>query len=144
MTPEVEAEDDGRALVLIVEDNHELRRFLREVLEGEFRVATAPDGRQGLEAARRLRPDLVVTNVTMPEMSGEQAAAARHLAAVRLADPNPDCDMSRGLSFAFLIKALARHAVTAWDGIGDAGSKPLPLSPEVVECLMDLDDIAAF
>jgi hypothetical protein len=43
----------------------------------------------------------------------------------------------------FLVKALARHAVTAWEGVGDATGKPLPLSPEAVERLMDLDDIAA-
>jgi PAS domain S-box-containing protein len=68
-------QDDGRALVLVVEDNRELRQFLREVLEGEFRVVTAPDGRRGLDAVRRLRPDLVVTDVMMPEMSGEQLVA---------------------------------------------------------------------
>ncbi len=46
-------------------------------------------------------------------------------------------------TFAFLVKALARHAVVAWEGVGDAAGKPLPLSPEAVERLMDLDDIAA-
>ena len=76
-------------------------------------------------------------------VAAAQAAAARRLAAIRLADPDLDPDMSRGLSFAFLVKALARHAVTAWEGIGDAAGKALPLSPEAVERLMDLDDIAA-
>ena len=51
--------------------------------------------------------------------------------------------MSRGLSFAFLVKALARHAVPAWEGVGVAAGQKLPLSPEAVERLMDLDDIAA-
>ena len=66
--------------------------------------------------------------VTTAVMAAAQAAAARRLAAIRIADPDLDPDMSRGLSFAFLVKALARHAVTAWDGIGDAAGKPLPLS----------------
>jgi hypothetical protein len=51
--------------------------------------------------------------------------------------------MARGLAFAFLVKALARHAILAWEGIGDTSGKPLPLSPDAVERLMDLDDIAA-
>ncbi len=69
--------------------------------------------------------------------------AARRLAAIRIADPDVDPDMSRGLSFAFLVKALARHAVSAWEGVGDVAGKPLLLSPEAAERLMDLDDIAA-
>jgi hypothetical protein len=51
--------------------------------------------------------------------------------------------MARGLAFAFLVKALARHAVTASQGVGDVTGKPLPLAPEAVECLMDMDEIAA-
>jgi hypothetical protein len=81
--------------------------------------------------------------VTTAVMATAQAAAARRLAAVCIADPDLDPDMSRGLSFTFLVKALARHAVAAWEGVGDAAGKPLPLSPEAVERLMDLDDIAA-
>jgi len=59
-------------------------------------------------------------------------AAARAAAARRLADPDLDPDMARGLSFAFLVKTLARHAVTAWEGVGDSAGRPLPLSPEAV------------
>lgn len=36
-----------------------------------------------------------------------------------------------------------RHAVTAWEGVGDTAGKPLPLSPEAVERLMDMDEMAA-
>ncbi|WP_149539364.1 hypothetical protein [Siccirubricoccus phaeus] len=81
--------------------------------------------------------------VTTAVMAAAQAAASRRLGAIRAAGEDLDPDMARGLAFAFLVKALARHAVTAWDGIGDAEGKPLPLSPEAVERLMDLDDIAA-
>jgi hypothetical protein len=81
--------------------------------------------------------------VTTAVMAAAQAAAARRLTAIRIADPDLDPDMSRGLSFAFLVRAPARHAVTAWEGVGDAAGKPLPLTPEAVERLMDLDDIAA-
>ena len=81
--------------------------------------------------------------VTTAVMAAAQAASARRLSALRAAEPDVDPDMARGLAFAFLVKALARHAVTAWEGVGDAAGKPLPLSPEAVERLMDMDEMAA-
>lgn len=81
--------------------------------------------------------------VTTAIMAAAQGAATRRLAAVRQADPEIDADLARGLTFAFLVKALARHAVMSWEGVGDTAGKALPLSPEAVERLMDLDDIAA-
>jgi hypothetical protein len=94
-----------------------------------------------LDLPRGVRVEL--RPVTTAVMAAAQAAAARRLAAIRLGDPDLDPDMARGLSFAFLVKALARHAVTGWEGVGDAAGQPLPLLPEAVERLMDLDDIAA-
>jgi hypothetical protein len=81
--------------------------------------------------------------VTTAVMAAAQAAAQRRLAALREADTEMDPDLARGLAFALLVKALARHAVTAWEGVGDAAGKPLPLSPEAVERLMDLDEMAS-
>jgi hypothetical protein len=81
--------------------------------------------------------------VTTAVMAAAQAAAQRRLAALREADTEMDPDFARGLAFALLVKALARHAVTAWEGVGDAAGKPLPLSPEAVERLMDLDEMAS-
>ena len=81
--------------------------------------------------------------VTTAIMAAAQAAASRRLGTIKAATPDLDPDMARGLAFAFLVKALARHAVTAWEGVGDAAGKPLPLSPEAVERLMDLDEMAS-
>ena len=81
--------------------------------------------------------------VTTAVMAAAQAGSARRLGALRAAEADLDPDMARGLAFAFLVKALARHAVTAWAGVGDAAGKPLPLSPEAVERLMDMDEMAA-
>jgi len=46
--------------------------------------------------------------------------------ALRAAEPDLDPDMARGLAFAFLVKALARHAVTAWEGIATRGREETP------------------
>lgn len=63
-------------LVLVVEDNPDMSRFIAEVLGGEHRVAVAFDGKQGLEAAKALRPDLILCDLMMPEMSGEELVLA--------------------------------------------------------------------
>jgi PAS domain S-box-containing protein len=61
----------GSAVVLVVEDNPEMNRFLRESLEAEHQIHSAFDGEEGLRKALELRPDLVITDVMMPGMSGD-------------------------------------------------------------------------
>jgi len=56
--------------VLFVEDNPEVRAYVRRHLTPAYRVLEAKDGGQGLEMARRLLPDLVLSDVMMPGMDG--------------------------------------------------------------------------
>jgi signal transduction histidine kinase len=56
--------------ILIADDNADMRSLLRHVLGREFRVRLARNGRQALEAVQERAPDLVLTDVMMPEMSG--------------------------------------------------------------------------
>ncbi len=57
--------------ILIIEDQGTMRRNLALLLEMEgFEVATAENGRLGLEAARAERPDVILCDVMMPEMDG--------------------------------------------------------------------------
>ena len=57
--------------VLIVEDNHDLAFGLRNNLEIEgYAVEVAPDGPEGLAAARRTQPDLIVLDLMLPGMDG--------------------------------------------------------------------------
>jgi len=65
------AQDGERPLVLVVEDNLEMRRFIAETLAPDYRVAIAGDGREGLEKALSLRPDLILSDLMMPEMGGD-------------------------------------------------------------------------
>ncbi len=62
--------------VLIVEDNPDMRRLLAFLVGKEFRVRTARNGREGLELLREHAPDVVLTDVMMPEMSGVELCAA--------------------------------------------------------------------
>lgn len=68
---------EGGALVLVVEDNHDMSAFIADSLERDgFRVALAFDGRDGYQKAIETRPDLVLTDVMMPEMSGDELVRA--------------------------------------------------------------------
>lgn len=63
-------QDDDRPLVLLVDDNADIRRYVRGILANDFRVAEAADGRAGLAMARELLPDVIVADVMMPELDG--------------------------------------------------------------------------
>jgi len=67
---------DDRTTVLLVEDNTELRQYLAEHLADEYRVLEAADGNLGLAMARAQSPDLVISDVMMPEMDGQALCAA--------------------------------------------------------------------
>src|SRR5690606_35721122 len=56
--------------VLIAEDHEEFRKFLYEELIDEFEVYTAINGVEALEIAKEFQPDLVISDVMMPGMSG--------------------------------------------------------------------------
>jgi signal transduction histidine kinase/ligand-binding sensor domain-containing protein/DNA-binding response OmpR family regulator len=58
------------ALVLIVEDNQELLGYLAEVLQEHFRVAKARNGKEALEQTHSLFPDIVISDIMMPEIDG--------------------------------------------------------------------------
>lgn len=66
---------DTRPIVLIVEDDAELSSYLEESLTGPYRVVVAPDGVAGVSAATELIPDLVVSDVMMPNLNGYQLCA---------------------------------------------------------------------
>ena len=57
-------------LVLVADDNADMRQYLKNVLTPHFRVMLAADGREALEKAKEHRPDLVISDIMMPHMSG--------------------------------------------------------------------------
>ncbi|HEY1533080.1 MAG TPA: hybrid sensor histidine kinase/response regulator, partial [Polyangiaceae bacterium] len=59
-------------LILVVEDNPDMNRFVTSSLAGEFQVAAVSDGRQALARLETLTPDLIVTDFMMPHMSGDE------------------------------------------------------------------------
>jgi signal transduction histidine kinase/DNA-binding response OmpR family regulator len=62
--------------ILVVEDNEELRTYLVRELQGQFNVKEASDGLQGFEAAFRDVPDLIISDVLMPNKTGLELCQA--------------------------------------------------------------------
>jgi len=82
-TPVAEAESipsaestEGKPVVLVVEDNADLRDYIREYLETDYAVSEAGNGKEGYDKAVELVPDLVISDVMMPEMDGMELCKA--------------------------------------------------------------------
>ncbi len=66
----------GKKTVLVVDDDNSIRELLRQELEAEgYGVREAKDGREALAQVKREKPDLIVLDVMMPELSGFDVAA---------------------------------------------------------------------
>ncbi|MDF1572992.1 MAG: two-component regulator propeller domain-containing protein [Bacteroidales bacterium] len=72
----VPAENENRELILVVEDNTDVRSYIREKLEEIYRVAEASNGEEGLHMAQDEIPDLIISDVMMPKMDGYQFCKA--------------------------------------------------------------------
>jgi signal transduction histidine kinase/CheY-like chemotaxis protein len=66
----VEEPTADRTTVLVVDDNADVRAYVRSILAPTYQVLEAGDGREGLATARAALPDLIVADVMMPEMDG--------------------------------------------------------------------------
>ena len=63
---------DSKPVIVVIEDNVDLNALVCQALSHRYRVKAAFDGRSGLELARSLRPDLIVCDIMMPQLSGDQ------------------------------------------------------------------------
>lgn len=71
MTTDLNCGSNSRPLILIVDDEEDLRRVLRECLSMEgYRIAEAADGEEALAKTREIQPDLVILDVNMPKRDG--------------------------------------------------------------------------
>lgn len=69
-TPEGEEMGNSKGVMLLVEDNSELRLFLRSIFSSEYRVVEAGNGMEGWSKALKFLPDIIISDVMMPEKDG--------------------------------------------------------------------------
>src|SRR5246127_5108364 len=102
-----------RFRILVVDDDLAIRETARLILEGEgFEVLTAPDGAEGLHSLSKSLPDLIISDLNMPRMSGfEFLAVVRqrfpHIATIAMSGGYPSGEMPIGiLADVFLQKGI--------------------------------------
>jgi two-component system, NarL family, response regulator LiaR len=65
----------GRKKVLLADDHSSVLEQIRELLKEDYEIVGAvPDGKALLRAAQEVKPDLIISDISMPEMSGFEAA----------------------------------------------------------------------
>lgn len=62
--------DESRAIILIVDDNEDLRTYVSSIFDAEFNIVTAENGSVGFQKALKQIPDLIITDLMMPEENG--------------------------------------------------------------------------
>jgi len=69
---ELDSADDhnDRSLLLVIDDNADIRKIIRELLSAEYRIIEAPNGKDGIRLASRYVPDLIICDIMMPVMDG--------------------------------------------------------------------------
>ena len=71
---DVDQTEKKLALILIVDDNEDFRLFMRDSLSSEYKVEVAEDGAKAWAMIPELQPDIIVSDVMMPEMDGNELA----------------------------------------------------------------------
>jgi len=100
------APEQEKELVLVVEDNADMRNYLTMILKNNYRVATANNGQEGQEKASDLLPGLILSDVMMPVMDGMELLKSikskpdlRHIPFVFLSAKSALEDRISGLEF---------------------------------------------
>lgn len=68
----VSENNHARSKLMIVEDNDELRNYLAQSFSDKYRICQYSDGLQALSAIRKIQPDIVISDIMMPNMTGDK------------------------------------------------------------------------
>jgi len=118
--------DEDAPTVLIVDDNADIRTYLKSILQGKYSMLEAEDGQRGLELAREQVPDLIVSDVMMPVMNGlefcqqvKKDGISSHIPVILLT-----------------ARALEKHQIEGYESGADAYITK-PFSPELLLARID-------
>ena len=95
---------DNRSKILVVEDNDELREYLRRTLAENYHVQVCSNGKSALYIIKEYFPDLIISDIMMPEMRGDELCqvvkndiATSHIPIILLTALNTDKNIIDGL-----------------------------------------------
>ncbi len=95
---------NGEPIVLIVEDHEDVRNYIREKLQDNYAILEAQNGKKGWQMATEQIPDLVISDVMMPEMDGFELCSSlktddrtSHIPVILLTARAEDADKLTGL-----------------------------------------------
>lgn len=118
-----DAPGDDRMMVLIADDNADIRAYVRGHLAARYRILEAPDGATALALARTHLPDLIVSDVMMPQLDGVSLVRALRadretdfLPVVLLTAKADEADQVEGLAAgadAYVVKPFNVHTLQA-------------------------------
>jgi DNA-binding response OmpR family regulator/nitrogen-specific signal transduction histidine kinase len=98
------SKNGSRPVVLIVEDDVDLRHFIADLLARQYKVSVAEDGRQALDYLREEETDIVISDIMMPEMDGLELCKSIksdinicHIPVILLTAKSSDADKIEGL-----------------------------------------------
>ena len=101
----VELDKSSFPKILIVEDDIEIRTFLKDHFENSYRIIEAANGREGIDKCLQQQPDLVLSDVMMPEVDGyelcrliKENELASHIPIILLTARSTDEDKVKGFS----------------------------------------------
>ena len=90
--------------ILLIEDNNELRKYLVESLSPNYEISIATNGSQGVDKAKQIKPDLIISDVLMPEQDGYETTqllkndtATSHIPIILLTACDTDEQKLKGL-----------------------------------------------
>lgn len=102
--PESEDVGNGQQIVLVVEDNKDVSRYISSLLEDKYSVINARNGKEGFEMAEQYIPDIIITDVMMPVKDGvclcaelKQNVMLNHIPIIILTAKSDDEDRIKGL-----------------------------------------------
>jgi DNA-binding response OmpR family regulator len=147
----ISLQENNRIKLLIVEDNTDLRNYLQKALGKKYNIATACDGAEGLQKARQLLPNIIISDVMMPKIDGielcrtlKQDIATSHIPIILLTaktavehkiqglETGADDYIDKPFHFRFL-EARIKNILESRKKLRERYRNELIIKPEVVE-----------
>lgn len=101
--------DTGKKTILVVDDEEIIREFLFEVLQDDYDVHTATDGDDAIQKLGDKTYDLVITDLKMPRVSGEEVVKF-----AREVDPDAQVIVISGYSSLYTVSQSVNHGASAF------------------------------